>query len=603
MAVPFVPTIPIMEVDDLRPGMKGYGLSVFEGTEPRRFDITIKGVLRGRFAGGEMIIIEATDPILEDIGGVAGMSGSPIFVDDKLVGAFAYGWGFSVRAINGVTPIRAMLKVMEEVTVESRVAPEDRVSLAAWPEARAALAAAHPRLPDITVPSSEISAFGLQSEGDTVTLRPLGTPLMVGTTSPVVFQKVQELFAGTAFQPVMAGLQGGAVGSNPTTRTDLRHVNGGALGVVLCEGDLNLAGLGTTTYVQGDRLIGFGHPMSGTGAVDVPIAISEVVAIVPSVMRPFKLGNALKKEGALRQDRLPAVGASLSAPTPAMVPLTVRINAPEMNLHRDFQFNLWNERRTMPVLALICFMETMEAARMGGPTGLDFRYTLHLKDGRKLSQRQFVSGEGSVGLMSAFEAMLLMDVLLNNRFEELAVSSIEATMDLTDRTRMMVFDRLTNKLPPEIHPGDTLRLEAEYLQWRRPDAVLPIEVTVPADLPPGDYQLHVTDGSSRAMLEFEFQPHLRRIESVDDLLRAAQPHFPNDAVYVLLVDPRAEATINDQPVGTMPRTIAQLTQETTRTANVVGQRRIRLVSETRLPHRSMVLGSSIIPFTVVERPQ
>src|SRR5690606_12190750 len=141
--------------------------------------------------------------------------------------------------------------------------------------------------------------------------------------------------------------------------------NGAALSVILCEGDLNLAGLGTATYVQGDRVIGFGHPMFGSGAVDVPFTVSEVVAVVASVQRPFKIGNALRTVGALRQDRLPAIGGQLGA-TSKLIPLKIHINAPEVNLDRDFNFRIWPNRRYLSGLVLSCFLEAIEAVKIEG---------------------------------------------------------------------------------------------------------------------------------------------------------------------------------------------------------------------------------------------
>ena len=152
-----------LDPEDLRPGMTGYGLTVFQGTEPVRFDVTIKGVLPGYLGTDALIIIEADHPELEDIGAVAGMSGSPIFVDDKMIGALSYGWGFSWRPIGGVTPIRKMLEVRELVTEESAIPPSERVApLKGWPEARKALSELRESSMEaspISVPRSELAAM------------------------------------------------------------------------------------------------------------------------------------------------------------------------------------------------------------------------------------------------------------------------------------------------------------------------------------------------------------------------------------------------------------------------------------------------------------
>jgi len=171
----------IMRSEDLRPGMKGYGLTVFRGTEPERFDVEILGVIKHNFADGDMIIVRLEHEQLLQIGGVAGMSGSPIYVEDKLVGAFAYGWGFSVRPIGGVTPIEGMLRVLDTVTREPQVDPrESALSLGSWPEAHSAFEAAGRRTLDVTIPQVDLARLGILENADpsgTVTMTPLAVPL------------------------------------------------------------------------------------------------------------------------------------------------------------------------------------------------------------------------------------------------------------------------------------------------------------------------------------------------------------------------------------------------------------------------------------------
>jgi hypothetical protein len=601
----FVPRIPIMEVDDLRPGMRGYGLSVFEGTEPRKFDIVVLGVLKNRFAGGDMIIIESHDPIMKDIGGVAGMSGSPIFVDDKLVGAFAYGWGFSVRPVNGVTPIREMLKVMDLITKESKVAPEDfPASLKGWESARRELARTFPALPDREYSRGELDALGLDTSAamtDTVSFQALGTPLMSSSRSPLVMGELEKMFAGTSIRPVMAGMQGGAMGDARGGETrDLKAVNGGALSVIIAEGDLALAGLGTTTYVQDDRLIAFGHPMMGSGAVDMPIAVSEVVTVIPTVARPFKVGNALKTVGALRQDRLPAVGGSLSAAAPVLMPLSVRVVAPESNLDRTFTYRVWNDRDMMPQIAFICVLESMDSVRMGGPLGLDMSYTVNLKNGSTIKATEFVSGEMYMGMMAAVGLYETLDIMATNPFKSPGVESVTVDLKVGDRNKMMVFDKVTRRLPNEIEAGDKLTLDVQYTRWRKEPVVLPISVQLPGDLRPGEYSLRVVDARERLQLEYMTRPELSRIETYDQLVAGLQPNFSGNKAYVVIVENEGRTTINGQALPLLPASIAQATQATNRRPDALGTAPGRILMERQIPVDGMILGSTSISFKVEE---
>ncbi|MBI1289781.1 hypothetical protein GC173_00865 [bacterium] len=601
----FVPKIPIMEVGDLRPGMTGYGLSVFEGSTPRKFNIVIKGVLTNRFAGSDMIIIESDDPIMKDIGGVAGMSGSPIFVDEKLVGAFAYGWGFSVRPVNGVTPIREMMKVMDLITTESKVSPDELpTSLAGWESARRELARTFPPLPTRDYARTELESIGLEppdAGADTVTFQPLGTPLLSSSQSPLVMGQLEKMFAGTSLRPVMAGMQGGAMGdARGRDLPDLKVVNGGALSVIIAEGDLALAGLGTTTYVQDDRLVAFGHPMMGSGAVDIPIAVSEVLTVIPTVARPFKVGNALKTVGALRQDRLPAVGGSLSAAPPVLMPLSVHITAPESKLDQTFNYRLWNDRSMMPQISMVCVLESLDKVRMGGPMGMDMSYTITLKNGRTISATEYMSGDMFLSMMAAMGMAETLDIMANNPFKAPGVESVAVDIRFGDRDKMMVFDRVTKRLPNKIEPGDSVQLDLRYQRWRKDHVDLPVKVQLPKSLRAGSYTLRVMDGRERLQLEYTNRPELRRIDSYDQLVEALQPNFPGNQAYVVLLSNEGRQTMDGKVLSSVPTSIAMATQATSRRPDAQGTAPGAIVWESKIPVDGMLLGGTTVTLQVEE---
>lgn len=589
---------PIMDVRDLRPGMKGYGLTVFKGTTPEKFDVEILGVDPGAFAGGDMIIAKLSHPLLIDHGVVAGMSGSPVFVDEKLVGAVAYGWGFSVRPIGGVQPIQRMLEVYENIT-EAPQLPKGELTMRSWPEARAAMQAAFPG-DAITLGEEKLRALGLTDlpgTPDSITLQPLMTPLMVGSTSARVLEKARAAFAGTSLMPV--AMDAPSVGRTRTTDPNVKMENGSALSVLLVDGDMQMAGVGTATYVEGNRVIGFGHPMFGAGGVDVPMGVAEVIGVIPSLMRPFKLGFTVKDAGALRQDRQPAVGGWLGAKS-RMIPSTVTVQAEENKRNKTFNYTIWEDRRLLPMLVFITYLESLDSVRMDGPMTVAMEYTIRLEDGRKLERTRFLGGESGEALFAGFDiAMDLMD-LMNNRFEPVRLKSIDTSISIKAQQDLMVLEKVVR---PEsrYRQGEVVKGQLSYARWRQEPSRIPFEVKIPENLPPGSYEVHLVDGPTRGMMERNFRPELRRAENLDQLLRAMEPSFPTDQLYVLLVDPREDLALGGQRLSALPSTVADTTRATLREASQLSNARGVLVTEDVRRYPAMVMGSAMMNIQVIEK--
>ena len=331
-----LPTGQIMTVDELRPGMTGYGLTVFEGTKPERFGVEIISVLRNYDPQADMILIRCSGHNLEKTGIAAGMSGSPIYIDDKLIGALAYGWRFSVEPIAGVQPIERMLAnsglradlppPRQEVLPEAQArggpaAPAGRstrpfAALAQRQSAFARLAgkarAAGP------VPGKPAAGSADRRAGGA--LAPLAVPLVVSGGSQAAMDYLTDRLKGTGFVPVRSG---GAGGQDPRTG-QARMEPGATLTIPLLAGDMDAAVLGTVTTVIGDRVLAFGHPMWGEGPVNLPMATGVVHAFIPSIAESFKMGSAGKVIGAVRRDESASI-CGVIGQEPYMTPMTVRV--------------------------------------------------------------------------------------------------------------------------------------------------------------------------------------------------------------------------------------------------------------------------------------
>ncbi len=273
----------IMPVSDIHPGMKGYGLTVFQGTKPERFDVEVIDVLKNFRPKQDLILVKTKHPRLEITKVVAGMSGSPIYLNDKMIGAYAYGWSFGSEPVAGVTPIRNMLDELARplpdridgwplrlmpVAGKPAAAPERRASNDGGRRYQGELGHY-----DLREHAAQLArAVGLDNSRVVSALTPVSTPILMGGMSSRSIAFAQQLMAPLGLEPLQAGGGASTEASAPT-----RYVDGGAVGVELVRGDMSAMGLGTVTRVEGDKLVAFGHPMSELGVTALPTAIGRVL--------------------------------------------------------------------------------------------------------------------------------------------------------------------------------------------------------------------------------------------------------------------------------------------------------------------------------------
>ncbi|MGH7440520.1 MAG: SpoIVB peptidase S55 domain-containing protein, partial [Polyangiaceae bacterium] len=345
------PTIPVSEI---REGMKGYGLTVFKGTEPERFDVEVIGVLHHFRPGEELVVIKTPNPRLDVVKTVRGMSGSPIYLDGRLAGAYAYSLSsFALEPVAGVTPIDLMLTEMRRP-----------IPPGFWPlEGSAPLPGAHPTHPGPATPPAPHASTtrfdgapgtydlgeharqlaarmatpattGVPGEANPGAMTPASTPLMLSGVSDKAAAAFRKLVEPLGLEP----LQGGGGSSNDPS-APAHFVNGGGLGVELARGDVSAMGLGTATFADGTgRVAGFGHPMLNGGDEAIPTCIGRILWINASALASHKVGECARPLGTLVQDRQTAIVLDEHVTAP-VIPVDVEIagvtGAPRARWHAE----------------------------------------------------------------------------------------------------------------------------------------------------------------------------------------------------------------------------------------------------------------------------
>ncbi len=312
--------------------MIGEARTVFQGTKPETFRVRVVSVLHNFLPKQDIILVRAEDPRVERLGIAAGMSGSPVYVDGRVMGAIAYGWSFAKEPLAGVTPIESMLAERKR----SGRPPADPYQSAASLQA----------IPDTVHGSSE-------------RLRPVDIPLSVSGASDASLAYLDEQLHPLGLLPVRAGGAGRSLPLLPAETAKLL-VPGCAIGVALIQGDMTATAMGTLTYVAGKQIVAFGHPMFGIGAVNLPMVLGEIHAIIPSLSSSMKLSSPIGEVGTITDDSRSGVVGVLGSHA-GTVPVQVRVVSE--GIHKpSFTVQIVRHRQLLPLLATMAVSTAISQA-------------------------------------------------------------------------------------------------------------------------------------------------------------------------------------------------------------------------------------------------
>jgi hypothetical protein len=546
--------------DGLSPGMKGYGLTVMHGGKIEKFDVEIIDVVRNFTAGTNAILVKCSGLGLEHSGIIAGMSGSPVFVQGKMIGAVAFGWGMSKDAIGGVQPIRQMLAIKAEKPRGTAATGGGR-----W-ESNGYFAKQAAALPGWRILTHSISRqagppmVSANAGANTMGMHPLLSPLMVGGASAETIATLRELFAGTNLYPMQSGAAGAT--PDPTVKElggigelkpgGIKLEPGSAIAVPLVTGDMDLSAIGTVTEVRGDKVYAFGHAFNGDGATDLPIATSYIYTVLPNLNISFKMGTSLATVGTLVTDEETGI-VGVQGKAPPTVPVTFAVKYSDGAVDSTYHYQLVPAPRMLPELLTAIVSDSLIAHR-----ALPREFTARIK-----GELQFTSAAGpvtvhldTVATTQTFNpniAMLPVVVLADNPFEDLRLKqvAIETTVDNDNRSGEITSVTVNRSTAA---PGDEIQAVVTVTPYHGPAVQVPISLHVPVDAKDGDYQLSV--GSSAMALEEEtaYAPQHFDPQNVEALAKAVQHilDFRPEHLYATLVMNVSGATVGGHEHANLP---------------------------------------------------
>jgi hypothetical protein len=467
----------------VRPGQVGVCVTEWSGGERREIPIEVLGTLDAVAPDHRVVLIRLTDKSMAGTGVAAGMSGSPVYMDGKLLGALAFGWEFAKEPMAGVTPFAAMHRVTPEGAVPDAPPPtvEQLTALAAGQlEPLAVL----PRLPT--------------RDGH-------GPQLVAVSGLPLGGDFSNHLLAAMGLHAVPSG--SGEVPAGPPEAGDM-------MAVLLIWGDATVAAGGTVTAREGDRLWAFGHPLFSLGAVRMPLARAHVLAVQDSYRTPFKLFAVGKSFGALVADR-PSGVFGLIGENVAGTPVTVRV-------HDATGTATWHFRvAEMPFLQplLVTYLTSASLTARGAAVGeasVRLALTARLADGRTLTVQQAVSGIDALARTAAF-AGGVVGLLANSPFPHPPVTAVDATLEREEVPRG---ETITEVVPARtsVSPGEELAIAVRVQPYQGAPREKRIVIRVPKSALPGRLDLVVADGASWS----EYRLHAEGVEPANFAEQLAQ---------------------------------------------------------------------------------
>jgi hypothetical protein len=581
--------VEILHLNEIKPGMKAIAWTVFQGTEPEAVPVEIVGVLKNANGPRQDIILGKMGGKAERTNVAGGMSGSPVYVDGKLIGSVAFRISvFSPDAICGITPIDLMLEINEF--------DNSKPDNARTPDGSRALAG------EIAVPSDLLALASLGNGG--ASGFPQQMPMLVPIEAPLVLSGFTENALrefGPFFQQMgINAVQGGAAAtmrsSQPVPGWENALNPGETIAGALVTGDMSVSGLGTVTYNDGKKVLGFGHPFFNLGPVDIPMAKGEVIMTLASAYQPNKLANATEVVGALRQDRHNGIQGVLGEQSP-MIPVTVSVRLLDdkeaVTRRKDLHFDVFVHQKWTPYLMMLTLYNSVSElnefadettyrlsaqVEMGGPQSIN------------LSNMQ-TSGEVPM------PAPLMLASWFGDKFNRLYLNNVKTpdvkrvnvTVDLLPERRVAAIESawVAN---PEVQPGDVVPVKVFLRPYRGQPIERDVQVRIPAGLAKGDHRVLLSDADTLNRMQ-NIVGAVNRFLDIPETVSLINQERTNNRLYVSLVESAPTAYYDDKALPSLPSSVLNVMQAGRATSRSLVTTAETTSEQMSVPFDAVVTGS------------
>jgi hypothetical protein len=567
-----VETIPVSEI---HVGMHGVAYTVFQGTKPESMGVEVLGILKNANGPkGDIILVRLSGEKAEYTGVVAGMSGSPVYLDGKLAGALAFRIGeFSKEPIAGVTPIAEMF----EINAMDRSQGSSTVN-----------AGASVQTPTRT---SGPGAEGFASRDYANYLKPIEAPLVFSGFSQEAMQRFAPEFARAGIVPVMG------VGSVSESKQPEPLEPGSAISAILVRGDMDIAATCTVTYMDAHHLLACGHPLLQFGMVDLPMTKAEVLATLPSPLNAFKIVNATEPVGAFVQDRHTGILGEFGK-QPEMIPVTLNIHGGAAN--KQFHYEVLNNANLSPLAMMATVFNALHGVNEYGED------TTYRMNGRisvngypdVTVQNMFAPSDGGqpAAVMAALSLGERFSGIYDNPYNVPGIRGVQLDFDLIRERRWARLEGARTDLI-EARPGDEITIETVLRPYRGEVVLQQIPIHIPTSTSKGPLRILVSDGETLDRVR-RTSPLLGRKMDLASTIALLNKQHVNNRVYVSLLEADPEAMVADKVMPTLPLSIMNVMDSMRGTQEMIVQGESSVNEAATGPLDYVVAGAQVLTITI-----
>jgi hypothetical protein len=547
--------------------MHGVAYTVFQGTKPEPMEVEVLGVLKNANGPkGDIILVRLGGEKAQYTGVVAGMSGSPVYLDGKLAGALAFRIGeFSKEPIAGVTPIAEMMEINAL----------DRNPIVETPAVKAVVAA-----------PEKIAAPGLGTY-----LKPIDTPLVFSGFSQDAIQRFAPQFARAGIVPVMG------VGSVSDAKQPEPLEPGSAVSAILVRGDMDIAATCTVTYVDANNLLACGHPLMQFGSVALPMTKAQVLATLPSPLNAFKIVNATEPVGAFVQDRHTGILGEFNR-KPEMIPVTLSIHGGPAS--REFHYEVLNNARLSPVAMMATVFNALHGVNeYGEEITYQMSGSINLNGYPSVTmQNMFTPGDSGqpAAVLAAIATGDRFGRIYDNPYNVPDIKNVQLDFELVRERRWARLESARTD-GTEARPGETINIEAMLRPYRGEGVVQHIPVHIPASTSKGPLRILVSDGETLDRFRPGSAQFARKMDLASTISLLNKQHM-NNRVYVSLLESDPEATVGDKVMPTLPLSIMNVMDGMRSTQDMVVRAESSVNEASTSPLDFVISGAQVLTINI-----